>query len=137
MTIFLVNYCIEDNIWRCTRSFRQWILSNKFMLQDTCYFRYFHGFFIIFVVMYGQSQYIARQFLCSVAEDRRDNGQAGIAPARRSLLERERERERERDSLYIYIISVLPKGKSFTANAETKVKVLLKGRSSTANSGTT
>ena len=34
------------------------------------------------------------------------------------------------------IISVLPKGSSFTANAGTKVAVLSKGRSSTANSGT-
>ena len=33
--------------------------------------------------------------------------------------------------------SVLPKGRSFTANAGTKVAVLLKGRSSTANSGNT
>ena len=36
---------------------------------------------------------------------------------------------------YIYQ-SDLPKGRSFTANAETKVVFLYKGRSSTANSGT-
>ena len=32
--------------------------------------------------------------------------------------------------------SILPKGRSFTANSETKTAVLLKGRSSTANLGT-
>ena len=36
----------------------------------------------------------------------------------------------------IIIISVLPKGKSFTANSGTKAAILPKGRSSIANSGT-
>ena len=40
------------------------------------------------------------------------------------------------DALRIYTMSVLPKGRSFTANAGTKVAVLSKGRSSTPNSGT-
>ena len=37
--------------------------------------------------------------------------------------------------LYI-IISFLPKGRSFTANSDTKAKILPKGRFSIANSGT-
>ena len=36
----------------------------------------------------------------------------------------------------IMIMSILPKGRSFTANSGTKAAVLLKGRSSTAISGT-
>ena len=39
-------------------------------------------------------------------------------------------------TLSYIIISVLPKGKSFTANSGTKTAILPKGRSSTANSGT-
>ena len=38
--------------------------------------------------------------------------------------------------IHIYYQNFLPKGRSFTANIETKVAVLSKGRSSTANSGT-
>ena len=38
--------------------------------------------------------------------------------------------------IYIYYQSVLPKGRSFTANSGTKATVLSKGRSSTTNSGT-
>ena len=37
---------------------------------------------------------------------------------------------------YIFIMSILPKGRSFTANSGTKAAVLLKGRSSTTNSWT-
>ena len=37
---------------------------------------------------------------------------------------------------YVYHQNVLPRGRSFTANSDTKVAVLFKGRSSTANSGT-
>ena len=38
--------------------------------------------------------------------------------------------------IIIIIISVLPKGRSFTANSGTKAEILPKGWSSTANSGT-
>ena len=38
--------------------------------------------------------------------------------------------------LYITNISVLPNGRSFTANSGTKAAILPKGRSSIANSGT-
>ena len=40
------------------------------------------------------------------------------------------------DHIIIIIISVLPKGRSFTANSGTKAAILPKGRSSIANSGT-
>ena len=43
---------------------------------------------------------------------------------------------REKNTSYIIVMSILPKGRSFTANSGTKVAVLLNGRSSTANSGT-
>ena len=38
--------------------------------------------------------------------------------------------------IIIIIISVLPKGRSFTANSGTKAAILPNGRSSIANSGT-
>ena len=38
--------------------------------------------------------------------------------------------------IIIILISVLPKGRSFTANSGTKAAILPKGRSSIANSGT-
>ena len=40
------------------------------------------------------------------------------------------------EQIIIIIVSVLPKGRSFTANSGTKAAILPKGRSSIANSGT-
>ena len=51
--------------------------------------RLFHAYFIIFIVMHTQSQYIAWQFLCCLAGKRFANSQADIAPASRPLLERD------------------------------------------------